>query len=125
MAVDPLFAQWLQADSDNVVRTDNAATARWGASALTTERVTGIANFAAATVEADREVAFFSRGPFAVDLHTVVGTDWQNDLGHVVTFISDQLGYDGGVDVFVTGVEMDQATGITIVTVLRPLRGVA
>lgn len=123
--VDPLFAQWLQAESDNVVRTDAAMAARWGATALTTERVTAIATAAAASAEADRQLAFLSRGPFAVDVHRLVGTDWAGELGRVVTLLIDDLGYAAGVDVFVFEVSIDRATGMSEVAVLRPLRGAA
>lgn len=124
-AVDPLFAQWLQSDADQVVRTDAAVATRWSASAATTERLTGIATRAAAEAEGDRELAFFARGPFAVDVHQVVGTDWGAELGRVVTIAIDQLSYDAGVDVFMLEVEADRATGMSAITVLRPLRGLS
>ncbi len=122
--VDPLFAQWLQSTADHVIRSDDGVAARWGATALTTERVTGIATRVAANDEADRQLAFFARGPFAIDVHQLLGTDWAAELGHVVTLSIDRLGYDAGVDCFVLEVEADRATGISAVTVLRPLRGV-
>jgi hypothetical protein len=122
VAVDPLFAQWLQAPADYVVRSDAAATARWGATALTTERITGIATRAAAAAEADRELAFLSRGPFVQDVHQFVGTDWIAAIGTIVTIMNDELGYEAGVDTFVLDAEVDRTTGISTVTVLRPLR---
>lgn len=124
-AVDPLFAQWLQAEADFTVRSDAAGAARWGASGVTSERVTGIATRSAAEAEGDRVLAFLSRGPFTEETHDVVGTDWQRSIGTVVTFTIDQLGYDAGVDVFVLGAECNRATGISQVTVLRPLRGLS
>lgn len=123
MAVDPLFAQWLQTTSDNVVGADAIAAARWGTSAVTTERVTGIATLAAAQTEADRQLAFFRRGPFAIDVHDFVGVDWLTALGEVVTLFNDELGYAAGVDVYVLEVEVDRGSGISSVTVLCPLRG--
>lgn len=122
MAVDPLFAQWLQSDGDYAVRTDAVTSARWGSTAVTSERLTGIATRAAAEAEADRQLAFFAEGPFAVDVHQLVGTDWAQELGRVVTLIIDQLGYDAGVDVLVIEVQTDRTTGLSAVTVLRPLR---
>ncbi|HEX8485067.1 hypothetical protein [Sphingomonas sp.] len=124
-AVDPLFAQWLQAPADYAVRADAAAVARWGATALTTERLTGIATKAAAEAEANRQLTFFGRGPFAIDVHQFVGTDWIGALGSVVTIAIDQLGYDAGIDVFVLEAEIDRASGTSNVTVLRPLRSLS
>lgn len=125
MSVDPLFAQWLQADADYVVRTDDAGVARWGASSVTTERLTAIATRAAAKIEGDRQFAFFARGPFAEEVHEVVGVDWVTEIGRIVTFANDQLGYAGGIDVMVLGVDVSRSTGMSAVTVLRPLRGAA
>ncbi len=122
--VDPLFAQWLQADADYVVRADATMVARWGTTGVTTERRTGIATLAAAIDESDRQLAFFARGPFAIDVHQLTGTDWLSELGRVVTLSIAELGYDAGVEVFVLGVEGDRATGLSDVTVLRPLGAV-
>lgn len=121
--VDPAFARWLQDEADFTLRSNAIESARWGASSITSQRVTGIATRAAAETEADRVLAFFQRGPFAEEVHEVVGTDWQGSIGTVVTFIIDQLGYDNGLDVFVLAAECDRATGLSSVTVLRPLRG--
>jgi hypothetical protein len=120
-AVDPLFAQWLQAEADYVTRTDAVQAGRWGATALTTEGITGIATRDAAEAQADRELAFWARGPFAEEVHQLVGLDWPAERGRVVTLIVDQLGYDDGLDVFVLGAEADRATGLSSVTVLRPM----
>lgn len=122
MSVDPVFAQWLQGDADYALRTDAATAARWGATALTTERRTGLATRAGAEAQGDRELAFFARGPFAVDEHQLAGTDWIDMLGRVIVLTGDQLGYAAGVEVFVIGVEASRATGLSQVTVLRPLR---
>ena len=122
MAVDPLYAQWLQAPADYVVRSDATVTVKWGATALSTERLTGIATRAAAAEEADRELAFLSRGPFAQDVHQFVGVDWINSIGTVVTIVNPDLGYENGIDAFVLDAEVDRTTGISTVTVLRPLR---
>lgn len=123
--VDPLVAQWLQAKCDHAVRTLAAASARWGSSAVTSERVTGIATRTAAEAEADRQLAFFARGPFAIDVHQLVGTDWAAELGRVIRISTDQLGYDAGVDVFVLGAEVDRGTGLSTVTVLCPLEALS
>lgn len=125
MAVTPLFAQWLQSAADYVVRTNAGAADRWGATALTTERLTGIATRAAATAEADRQLSFLARGPFGIEAHELVGTDWIGAIGTVVTMISDDLGYAAGLDVFVLEVDVDRGTGISVVTVLRSLGAVS
>jgi hypothetical protein len=122
MAVDPLNAQWLQASADYVVRTDAEATARWGTTAIATERLTGIATRAGAVAQGDRDLAFLSRGPFAQDVHQFVGTDWIAAIGTVVTIRNDDLGYETGADTFVLDAEVDRSTDISTVTVLRPLR---
>lgn len=123
MAVDPLFAQWLQADGTYVVRADAAAIARWASSAVTSERLTGIAAEADAVVEGDRQLAFFAKGPFGIETHSVAEVGWQDEIGKVVTFISDELGYSAGIDVFVIGADEDPTIGVSSVTVIRPLRG--
>ena len=124
-SVDPLYAQWLQNQAQFLVRPDAAAVQRWGASAITTERTTGIATQASAQAEADRQLAFFARGPFAIDVHQLAGTDWQTCVGLVITVMIDQLAYDAGVDVLVIEAVPDQATGLSAVTVVRPLRGLS
>lgn len=121
MAVDPLFAQWLQAEADWALRSSATQQARWGASARTLETRTGIATRAAAEAEGDRQLAFWSKGPFAIDVHQVAGTDWSEEIGRVVRLTIGQLGYDAGVDVFLIGIEPDRATGTTALTALRPL----
>ncbi|WP_454279940.1 hypothetical protein [Sphingomonas sp. Marseille-Q8236] len=125
MSVDPLFAQWLQAQADYVVVSDAAGLARWAATAVTASRTTSIATKEAAQAEAARQLAFFSRGPFAIDVHEFASTDWLETIGLVVTISNDDLGYADGIDVFVLGVESDAQTGISAVTVLRPLKGVS
>lgn len=123
--VDPLFAQWLQAAANFAVVTDAAATARWGATAIATTRTTAIATKTDAEAEAARQLAFFARGPFAIDVHEFAATDWMETLGTVVTIGSDDLDYGAGVDVFVIEVEVDRTTGLSLVTVIRPLRPVS
>lgn len=123
--VDPPFAQWLQAQADYVVRADDAGVTRWAATGVTSERLTGIALPADAAAEADRQLAFFSRGPFAVDVHQVQGTDWHGELGRVVSLTIDRLGYSSGIDVMVIGVDVDRSTGLTDLTVLRSLKPMA
>lgn len=123
--VDAFFAQWLQAPADFAVRTDSAATERWGSTAVTAERMTGIARRVDAEAEADRQLAFFAAGPFAIEEHQLLGRDWQREIGRVVTIAIDQLGYDAGLDVFVIGADENRATGLSTVTVIRPLKGLS
>jgi hypothetical protein len=122
MPVDPLFAQWLQAAADYAVSTDGDVSSRWGTTALSTERVTGIATRAAALIEGNRQLAFLSRGPFAIEAHQLVGADWVQSIGTVVTLSCDDLGYAAGLNVFVLDAEDDHSTGLSVITVLRPLR---
>lgn len=120
-AVDPLFAQWLQGTPLWAPRTNAALAQRWGDSAITGERQTGIATYGAAVEEAERQLAFFARGPFATDVHQIPGDDWHREVGRVVRLTIDQIGYSGGADVFVLGAEVDRASGMSEVTVLVPL----
>lgn len=124
-SVDPLYAQWLQSETLWATRQSAAGVARWGDGAIKSERQTGIATRADAEAEADRQLAFFARGPFAVDEHSLLGTDWGAFIGRIVTLDGDRLGYDAGVDVFVLEVEVDRAAGMSKVAVLAPLGALA
>jgi len=124
-AVDPTFAQWLQSECLYAVAINDNQVARWGTSVQVSERVSGVATRVAAGELAAIHLAFFSRGPFAIDVHQLVGTDWHRDIGRVVTLAIDQLGYDDGVDVFVLGAEVNRKTGTSSVTVLVPLSATA
>lgn len=123
MPIDSAYAQWLIAEAVWLVRDTPSVKARWGDSAIVTERTTGIATAAAAAVEAERQLLFAARGPFAVDVHQLVGTGWLSMLARVVTLTIDQLGYENGIDVFVLEADVDHATAISTIAVLRPLDG--
>lgn len=124
-AVDPLYAQWLQGEKLWATRPDVTMAGRWGKSAVTSERETGMATRAGAQAQADIDLAFFGRGPFAIDVHQLAGDDWHRELGRTVRLTVDQLGYEDGADVFVLGAEVDRATGLSEVTVLKPLGAAA
>lgn len=119
--VEPLFAQWLQGEPLLAVGSSALMIDRWGDTAASSDRLTGLATRSGALAEAARQIAFLSRGPFAIDVHQLVGTDWHRALGCVVRLVIDQLGYDDGVDVFVIEAEPDRASGLSTVAVLRPL----
>lgn len=118
-AVDPLFAQWLQADALWLVDEDAARKARWGDSAQLTERRTTIASKVDAQAEGDRQLAFLG-GPLVPEEHVLVGA-WAEYLGQVITITITRLGYAAGLDVFVIGIADDRAAGTSRVTVLRRL----
>ncbi len=123
MSVEPLFAQWLQGDALFVLRESATIKARWGETAIVTERVTGIATLEDAIDEADRQLAFMG-GPLVEDQHILrIGAEggWAQYLGQVVTLTGAELDYGAGVDVFVIAVEDDRATGLSTVNVLRRL----
>ena len=101
----------------------SVGSAAWGATAKPSERRSGIATRAGALAEIDRQLAFWDRGPFAVEVHRLGGTDWTTSIGLVVTIVGNQLGYDAGIDVFVLEAEADRSTGLSQVTVLRPMKG--
>lgn len=118
-SIDPIYAQWLQADGRWLTAEDGALRARWGDKALTTQRMTTIATKADAEAEAARQLAFL--GPVAaIDEHLLLGS-WQQYRGQVITLSINQLGYDQGVHVFVIKADDDEATGLSRVTVLRRL----
>lgn len=119
MAVDPLFAQWLQAEALWAVREEAVRKARWQDSGRIGERVTTIAGKADAETEGDRQLAFLG-GPHAIEEHELVGA-WAGYLGRVITLTIDKLGYEAGLDVFVLSAADNHATGLSTVTVLRRL----
>lgn len=117
--VDPVFAQWLLAESLWALTTDEASATRWGDSALTKERQTTIATKEDAEAEAARQLAFMG-GPMAIESHLLLGR-WEPVRGQVITITGDRLGYDGGIDVFLLGAEDALGAGTSRVTVLRRL----
>lgn len=120
-AVDPIFAQWLMAEALWRVSANATLNARWGTSALTTERVTTIATGGDVAAEAARQIAFLGgNGPLAIEEHELVG-EWASYLGRIITLTIDRLGYDAGLAVFVIGAQDNRATGTSIVTVIRRL----
>jgi len=117
--VDPLIAQWLQAESLWAV-SDNAGTRdRWGDTALTTERATGLAAAGDAAAEGDRVLAF--RGAPIVEEVAELSGAFVNTIGTVITIEHDELGYQDGCDVFVIAAEDDRAADQSRVTFLRRL----
>jgi hypothetical protein len=118
MAVDPIFAQWLQDEGLWSIAEDAGSVARWGDSAITAERMTSIAFKADAAAEAGRQLAFMG-APCVSEAHLLPG-EWRGYVGQVITITIDKLGYDAGLDVFVLGVE-DDGSGLSTVTVLRRL----
>lgn len=120
-AVDPLFAQWLMAPALQHVEQDATLVARWGATAVTSTRVTTIAAQADALAEAQRQIAFLGgEGPLAIEEHQLAGV-WAPFLGQVITLTIDRLGYEDGQDVFLLGAQDNRATGISTITVIRRL----
>lgn len=117
--VDPIYAQWLQADGLWLVQDDATLKTRWGARAQTSQRMTTIATKADAIAEAARQLAFMG-GPLVIDEHTLSG-EWGDYVGRVITITGNRLGYNAGVAVFVIGAEDNRATGLSNVTVIRRL----
>ncbi|MDT7533725.1 hypothetical protein OVY48_09845 [Sphingobium sp. SA2] len=119
--VDPVYAQWLMADTLWTLATDTVGAARWGTSGLTKERPTTIATRADAEAEAARQLAFMGAGgPMALDSHLLPGR-WEPVRGQVITIHGNRLGYAGGVDVFLLSADDVLAAGTSRVTVLRRL----
>lgn len=118
-AVDPVYAQWLQADGLWHVESDAVLLARWGTQVLTTLRLTTLATRVDAAAEAARQIDFMGY-PLAVEEHTLPG-QWAAYLGRVITVTIDRLGYDAGLDVFVIAAEDNRASGLSKVSVIRRL----
>lgn len=121
MAVDPVFAQWLQDVALWSLGEDAAIKARWGATAIVAERATAIANQADAIAEAARQLAFMG-WPLAEDQHLLpLGAGWSQFLGQVITLTGNGLGYEAGLDVFLISAEDDHSAGMSTLVVLRRL----
>ncbi len=118
-SVDPLFAQWLQSAQLSVVQEDAGVRARWGDTALTVERATTIADKDDANDQADR-IAAFRGEPMVEDVAELPGA-FESSIGEVITVEHPDLGYENGVDVFVTGANDNRASGTSRVTFLRRL----
>lgn len=118
-AVDPVYAQWLQSEALQALSESAPLRGRWGNDALTTKRMTTLATKADAMAEGARQLAFLG-GPLVVDEHLLLG-EWRDRIGQVITLTISQLGYDGGVAVFVIGAQDNRAAGTSTVTVLRRL----
>lgn len=117
--VDPIFAQWLQADGRWQVATDDARVAQWADRAITVERLTSLVSENAASAEAARRMTFFGV-PLAADRHSLRG-QWAGYLGQVIRLTIDRLGYETGADVFVIAVDDNIASGTSSVLVLKRL----
>ena len=118
-AIDPLYAQWLEAETLWHVADDPALKALWGDGGKITSRGTTIALRADAAVEAGRQLAFLG-GPLVEEEHLLLGS-WVDFLGRVITLTCAQFGYAAGLDVFVIGAQDNRATGVSTVAVLRRL----
>lgn len=118
-AVDPTFAEWLQAEDLPSRAADATLTTRWGDSATESAITSGLALKSGADAESARQIAFLGY-PMVEDVHTVKGQQ-RDKLGQVVTMTGPWLGYTAGVDVFVIGVEEDRGANLTTLTVLRRL----
>jgi len=118
-AVNPTFAEWLQADDLPSRAIDATLAARWGDSAVESTITSALALKSGADAESARQQAFLGY-PLVEDVHTVVG-EHRDKLGQVVTITCPYLGYGSGVDVFVVGVKEDRAANLTTLTVLRRL----
>jgi hypothetical protein len=119
MSIDTATIEWLKKGALFEAATDAGVAAAWGATAVEAEIISPLATSAAAATEAARQQAFWE-GPMAVETHDVPGL--RSDLlGLPVTIVADRLGYEGGLAVFVIGVEEAESVRRTQLTVLRRL----
>ena len=119
VSFDPVHAQWLQDATLWQLAEDAGRAARWGASAITAERETTLATSDDAAAEGARQLAFLG-GPLAIDEVALAGA-WRQFEGQVITLSCNQLGYDGGLNVFLIEARDDHATGFSTLTVIRRL----
>jgi hypothetical protein len=119
MPVDAGTVDWLKTGGLFEASTSAGIAAAFGADAAETEIMSCLALLAAATTEAARQQAFLG-GPLAIDVHDVPGLQ-ASLIGRPVTIVSDRLGYDAGLVVFVIGVEEAELVKRTKLTVLRKL----
>jgi uncharacterized membrane-anchored protein len=118
-SVDPGTVQWLREGALYATATSAPAAAAWGADAIETEIMSPLASATDAAAEAASQLAFLG-GPLAIDTHDVPGL--RADLiARPVTIVSDHLGYEAGLTVFVVGVQEKADVERTILTVLRRL----
>lgn len=118
MAVDPVYAQWLQDEARWALAENAIIKARWGETAIASQRVTSIAIEADAQEEADRQLAFMA-GPLAEDEHNVpIGSGWVQYIGAVITLTGPELGYEAGKDVFLIDAQDDHSKGLSTLLVL-------
>lgn len=121
MSVDPVYASWLTSNGLKHVTIDPDLLARWGETALSTERVTTLSENVDAGAEAVRQIAFLGgNGPLVIDEHQLIG-EWSPYLGQVINITIDRLGYENGVDVFLIGAQDNLAAGMSLATVIRRL----
>ncbi|MGB3165877.1 MAG: hypothetical protein WBA68_03780 [Alteraurantiacibacter sp.] len=117
--VEPLVADWLQAEALWAVAEDANVSARWGDSARSSERMTALALQADAAAEGDRVLAF--RGfPVVQDEAELAGA-FVDYIGRVITIRHADLGYAAGVDVFVLTAEDDHKARRSRIRFLRRL----
>jgi hypothetical protein len=119
MSVDQGFARWLKEGAHFAAANDAQVAALFAELGRVTEIVSPLALKAGAEAEAARQIAFLG-GVLVIDAHLVPGLRIDL-LGQPVTMVVDRLGYDAGVTVFVLGVQEEEQTDQSVLTVLRKL----
>jgi hypothetical protein len=122
VAVDPGYAEWLQAPERLVTVDDMTLATRWGDLAEAVAASSGIAIEADAIAEANRQIAF--RGGPLVQEQIVVPKkiDVAAIRGSVRTIkIAGDTIYAAGADVFILGGGVDHGSGVTRLDILRKL----
>jgi hypothetical protein len=119
--VPSTVAEWLTGRAIYAQAEDGGLRASWGEVSLESEVLSPIAAAADAAAEADRQLAFLGQ-PIAEEVIEVEG-GMVSLLGTCQRIVCDRAGYADGPAVLVIGAE-EQDTGVTRLTVLRPM-GVA
>jgi hypothetical protein len=117
--VDSALVTWLKDGALYASATDASVATKWGDTAIESTIMSAYALGSAATAEAVRQQDFLE-GPTVIESHNVPGL--RSDLmGRPVTIVAEQLGYAGGIVVFVIGTEEQANVERTVLTVLRKL----
>ncbi len=114
-AVDPGYAQWLQADALNL-RARPAGADRWSDAGAATRALSPFALHDDAAAECTRQAALLA-GPLVRDRVRVTGARC-GLVGRAIRIAGDRLGYDAAPIVLVIAAEEQEAE--TVLTVIRP-----
>lgn len=122
MALDPAYADWLQAPERRVAVEDGTLSVRWGTRARTDEASSPFVVESDAQAEAARQIAFLGGPVCEEEILVPASLNVAALRGRCVNVtIAGDADYASGPLVFVLGGDVDHATGTTALAVLRRL----